>query len=248
MYPNCSGQGSALGLVDALVADQVAAWSDRNEEPRLAIRPEILWLRYALILGGFSLCAMLPPLLRLGRSSWSPFDTEVYFAVCGTVLAWFFLFGLRLYLVSRLSLLRVDRAGLVFVNAFGLSRSIPRQALGKVVVASVNVMELKYSMAFSYYLFLDPNGRTLLKLPAKWWPEDRIHRLGEALGVVTTETFEILDGPAFRRRYPGSIPWVFANPLWTHPALIVLLFAVLLLVALVVVVGFVSIVTGHNLN
>lgn len=230
------------------MADQLAARADRNERLLLAIRPEIPWLRYALILGGFSLCAMLPPLLKLGRSSWSPFDTEVYFAVCGVVLAWFFLFGVRLYLVSRLSLLGVDRVGLVFVNAVGLRRSIPRQSLGKVVVASVNVMELKYSMAFTYYLFLDPNGRTLLKLPAKWWPEEEIDRLGKALGVVTTETLEILDGPAFRRRYPGSIPWIFANPLWTHPALVVLLFAVISLLALVVVIVFVSIMTGHNLN
>jgi len=230
------------------VADQLAARADRNEGLLLAIRPEIPWLRYALILGGLSLCAMLPPLLKLGRSPWSPFDTEVYFVVCGVVLAWYFLFGVRLYLVSRLSLLRVDRVGLVFVNAVGLRRSIPRQSLGKVVVASVNVMELKYSMAFTYYLFLDPNGRSLLKLPAKWWPEEGIDRLGKALGVVTTETLEVLDGPAFRRQYPGSIPWIFANPLWTHPALVVLLFAVISLLALVVVIVFVSIVTGHNLN
>jgi hypothetical protein len=191
---------------------------------------------------------VIPPLLKLGRSSWDPFDTEVYIAVCGVVLACFFLGGVRLYLVSRLSLLRADGVGLVFVNAVGLRRSIPRQSLGKVVLATVNITTVKYRMTFTYYLFLDQNGRTLLKLPAKWWPEEGIDLLGKALGVVTTETFEILDGPAFRRQYPGSIPWIFANPLWTHPPLVVLLFAVILLLALVAVIVFVSIVTGHNLN
>jgi len=112
----------------------------------------------------------------------------------------------------------------------------------------VNVMTFKYRMTFSYYLFLDQNGRTLLKLPAKWWPEEGIGRLGQALGVVITGTLGTLDGPAFRRQYPGSIPWIFANPAWTHPWLIVLLGAVLLFPALIVVIVLVSIVTGHNLN
>ena len=159
------------------MADQLAARADPNEGPLPDVRPQIPWVRYAVILSGLSLCAVIPPLLKLGRSSWDPFDTEVYFAICGVVLAWYFLFGVRVYLVSRLSLLGVDRVGLAFVNAFGLRRSIPRQSLGKVVVASANVMELKYIMAFTYYLFLDPNGRTLLKLPAKWWPEEGIDRL-----------------------------------------------------------------------
>jgi hypothetical protein len=231
-----------------LVADQLATRPDRNEGPLPAVRPQIPWVRYALILGGLSLCAVIPPFLKLGRSSWDPFDTEVYFAVCGVVLACFFLGGVRLYVLSRMSLLRVDGVGLVFVNAVGLRRSIPRQSLGKVVIATVSVVNWKYRMTFTYYLFLDQNGRTLLKLPAKWWPEEGIERLGQALGVVVTGTFGLLDGPAFRRQYPGSIPWIFANPMWTHPWLIVLLCAVLLFLALIVVVVVVSIVTGHNLN
>jgi hypothetical protein len=36
--------------------------------------------------------------------------------------------------------------------------------------------------------------------------------------------------------------------MWTHPWLIVLLWAVLLFPALIVVIVLVSIVTGHNLN
>jgi hypothetical protein len=231
-----------------LVADQLAARANPNEGPLPDVRPQIPWVRYGLILSGLSLCAVIPPLLKLGRSSWDPFDTEVYFAVCGVVLACFFLGGLRLYLVNRLSLLRVDGVGLVFVNAVGLRRSIPRQSLGKVVIATVSVVSWKYRMTFTYYLFLDQNGRTLLKLPAKWWPEEGIERLGQALGVVMTGTSGILDGPAFRRQYPGSIPWIFANPTWTHPWLVVLLCAVVLFPALIVVIVLVSVVTGHNLN
>jgi hypothetical protein len=231
-----------------LVADQLPAIPNRDERPFLDVRPEIPWLRYALILGSAALCAAIPPLLKLGRSPWRPFDTEVYFAVCGVVLACFVVGGLRLYLVNRLSLIRVDGVGLLFVNAVGLKRSIPRQSLGKVVIATVNVMSLKYDMTLTYYLFLDQNGRTLLKLPAKWWPEEGIERLGQALGVIVTGTFGILDGPAFRRQYPGSIPWIFANPAWTHPWLIVVLSMVPLFLAIVVVIVLVSIVTGHNLN
>ncbi len=243
------GKGRPKGSLVALVADQLAAaTANRNRGPFLDVGPQIPWLRYALILGCLSLCAVIPPLLKLGRSSWRPFDTEVYFAVCGVVLACFLVGGVRLYLVSRLSLLRVDAVGLVFVDAVGSRRSIRRQSLGKVVVATVNVMTFKYRMTFSYYLFLDQNGRTLLKLPAKWWPEEGIERLGQALGVVITGTLGTLDGPAFRRQYPGSIPWIFANPAWTHPWLIVLLGAVLLFPALIVVIVLVSIVTGHNLN
>jgi hypothetical protein len=231
-----------------LVADQLAAGAGPNEGPLPDVRPQIPWVRYGLILSGLSLCAVIPPLLKLGRGSWDPFDTEVYFAVCGVVLACFFLGGLRLYLVNRQSLLRVDGVGLVFVNAVGLRRSIPRQSLGKVVIATVSVVNWKWRMTFTYYLFLDQNGRTLLKLPAKWWPEEGIERLGQALGVVMTGTSGILDGPAFRRQYPGSIPWIFANPTWTHPWLVVLLWAVLLFPAIIVVIVLVSIVTGHNLN
>ena len=108
------------------MADQLAARADPNEGPFPGVRPQIPWVRYAIMLGGLSLCAVIPPLLKLGRSSWDPFDTEVYFAVCGVVLACFFLGSVRLYLVSRLSLLRVDGVELVFVNAVGLRRSIPR--------------------------------------------------------------------------------------------------------------------------
>jgi hypothetical protein len=230
------------------VVDQLAARPNRDEGPFLDVRPQIPWLRYALILGAAALCAAIPPLLKLGRSPWRPFDTEVYFAVCGVLLGCFVVGGLRLYLVSRLSLLRVDGVGLLFVNAAGLRRSIPRQSLGKVVIATVNVMSLKYDMTFTYYLFLDQSGRTLLKLPAKWWPEEGIERLGQALGVVVTGTFGILDGPAFRRQYPGSIPWIFANPAWTHPWLIVVLSTVLLVPAIIVVIVLIAIVTGRHLN
>lgn len=230
------------------MADQLVARPNPTEGPSLDVRPQIPWLRYALILGCASVCVGIPPLFKLGRTSWRPFDTEVYFALCGAVLACFLVLGMRLYLVSRLSQLRVDGVGLVFVNAVGLMRSIPRQSLGKVVIATVNVVTFKYRMTFTYYLFLDKNGRTLLKLPAKWWPEEGIERLGQALGVVVTGTFGIIDGPAFRRQYPGSIPWIFANPMWTHPWLIVLLFTVLLFPALVVLIVLVSIVTGHNIN
>jgi hypothetical protein len=231
-----------------MVADQLAARPNRDQGPFLDVRPQIPWLRYALILGSAALCAAIPPLLKLGRTPWRPFDTEVYFAVCGVVLGCFVVGGLRLYLVSRLSLLRVDGVGLLFVNAAGLKRSIPRQSLGKVVIATVNVVSLRHDMTFTYYLFLDQNGRTLLKLPAKWWPEEGIERLGQALGVVVTGTSGILDGPAFRRRYPGSIPWIFANPAWTHPWLIVVLSTVLLFPAIIVVIVLVAIVTGHDLN
>jgi hypothetical protein len=231
-----------------MVADQLAARPNRDQGPFLDVRPQIPWLRYALILGSAALCAAIPPLLKLGRTPWRPFDTEVYFAVCGVVLGCFVVGGLRLYLVSRLSLLRVDGVGLLFVNAAGLKRSIPRQSLGKVVIATVNVVSLRHDMTLTYYLFLDQNGRTLLKLPAKWWPEEGIERLGQALGVVVTGTSGILDGPAFRRRYPGSIPWIFANPAWTHPWLIVVLSTVLLFPAIIVVIVLVAIVTGHDLN
>ncbi len=230
------------------MADQLAATKHRDERPYLEVHPRIPWLRYALILGSAALCAAIPPLLELGRSPWRPFDSEVYFAVCGVILAPFLVGGIRLYLVSRLSLLRVDGVGLAFVNAVGLKRSIPRQSLGKVVIATVNVMSLKYRMTFTYYLFLDQHGRTLFKLPARWWPEEGIEHLGQALGVVVTGTFGILDGPAFRRQYPGSIPWIFANPAWTHPWVIVALSMVPLFLAIVVVIVLVSIVMGHNLN
>ncbi|MEO6797906.1 MAG: hypothetical protein ABI401_14515 [Candidatus Dormibacter sp.] len=103
-------------------------------------------------------------------------------------------------------------------------------------------MSWKYDMKFTYYLFLDENGRTLLKLPAKWWPKGGIEGLGKALGLVVTGTFGTLDGKAFRRQFPGSIPWILA-----HPILIVLLCAVLVFPALIVVILFASIVTGHDL-
>jgi hypothetical protein len=231
-----------------LVADQLAARANRDEGEFIAVRPQIPWLRYGLILGGASVCVLIPPLLKLGRSSWRPFDTEVYFAVCGVVLACFLVGGVRLCLVSWFSLLQVDGGGLVFVNAVGSRRSIPRQSLGKVVIASVNIITFKYRMTLTYYLFLDQSGRTLLKLPVKWWPEERIEHLGQALGVVMTGTFGILDGPAFRRQYPGSIPWIFANPAWTHPWLIVIMGTVLMFPALIVVIALVSLVTGHNLK
>ncbi|HZC67642.1 MAG TPA: hypothetical protein VE201_03390, partial [Nitrospirales bacterium] len=227
------------------MADHLAPSPDRDEEPLLAVHPRIPWVQYALIFIGLSSLAVIPPLLKLRRSYWDPFDTEVYFALCGVVLACFLLFGLRLFLVSRLSLLRVDRAGLVFVNALGLRRSLARQHLGKVVIASVEVMRLKYRMTFTYCLFLDQEGRTLLKLPAKWWPEEEIEGLGRELGVLVTGTFGSLDGPAFRRQYPGSIPWIFANPMLTHPALIVLLGTGLLFAALVVVIILAAMLTGH---
>jgi Mn2+/Fe2+ NRAMP family transporter len=67
------------------------------------------------------------------------------------------------------------------------------------------IVGIRSAFTFSFYLFLDRAGKTPFKLPGKWWPEDRIEALGSAAGIPVNGTRTVLDGPAFRRAFPGSI-------------------------------------------
>jgi hypothetical protein len=204
--------------------------ADANWEA-VVVRPLIPWNRYAvfgLLMGGLTLvlaCAF-------GVAIRTPLDRKVAIGTCAGLLVLLALGGLRLYLVGRFASLRVEGNQLVAVNAMGLARRFGAGRLARIYQASVD-LTVRSSSTMRYFLFIDGNGRTVLKLPAKWWPHAGIDAVGNALGISVNDSTETLDGPAFRRAFPGSIPWVVAHPRLAASLGGIALFATLILVLVV---------------
>jgi hypothetical protein len=226
----------AVALHATMEQGAAEAVGQRDERPWLIIRPEIPWLRYAGSVTFWAAVLLVGSWLALLRRPAGATSLEVIGGIVGA----FLLFGAaRLCLVSRFSRLRAGGGELEFTNMVGRARSFPRDSIRKVVIAHRSLVAMRYATTVGYYLFLDQNGTTQFKLPTKWWPQEGIDAVGQALGVLVTGTFGELDGPAFRRQFPGAISWVSAHPLVVGSLLFIPL--------LIGVVILVSIVTGQSL-
>ena len=186
-------------------------WQEQDSrETTVVVRPAVPWGRYAVFGTVFALCIGL---IAVGCTVLirDPLQRNVFVGTCIAVLAFLLLGGGRLYLVSRLSSIRVDQGSLLFVNAVGFHRHIEKGRLAQILGASFDV-SIRGSYTMRYWVFLDREGRGLFKLPQKWWPDDAVHALGLALAVPIGRRQEVLSGPDFRRAYPGSISWSTAHP------------------------------------
>jgi hypothetical protein len=189
---------------------------DRSQSPlpkddgAFVIRPLIPLDRY-LAFGALLTLIML----AIAGVYWILVTDKLAAVGAGVVVPLFLVLGgIRLLLVSNNSYLRVDADSLVFVNGLRLRRSVRRARVARIYQARF-IVGTRSAYTFSYYLFLDRAGETLLKLPGKWWPEDRIEALGSAAGIPVNGTRTVLEGPAFRRAFPGSISWFSAHPVIT---------------------------------
>jgi hypothetical protein len=203
----------------------------------VVVRPLIPWGRYAafgLLMGGFTL------VLACGFGVAIRTALDVTIGTCAGILVLLALGGLRLYLVGRFASLRVEGGQLVAVNAMGLARRFAAGRVARIYRASVE-LTVRSSWTMRYFLFIDGTGRTVLKLPATWWPDAGIDAVGNALGIPVDRSTETLDGPAFRRAFPGSIPWVVA-----HPRLAASLGGLALFAALILVLVALSLMQGAS--
>jgi len=182
-----------------------------RDEP-LVVRPEIPWKRY-LAFGVLMVCGL--SVVEIAMSILYRRDPIGVAAVIGVgvfVGAILLVGAINLLMVGRLSELLIDGDTLVLVTRFGRRRSFPRAVLKQIVRGTFDV-SLRSSYTFSYFVVVAPDRRTLFKLSAKWWPEEGIQAIGRALQLPVTSSFlDVVDGPTFRREYPGSIPWVIAHP------------------------------------
>jgi len=176
---------------------------------QLTVRPQIPWDRYRLfgaLFGGFLLFLAPIPLLV-----W-PKDRLASASALLLVVAILVVGGARLYLVDRLSSVRADKDRLVYVSPLGRSQVFQRSLLSGIACRTVE-FTVRSSFAVSYFVFVGRNNRALFKLPLKWWPEEGVATLAGRLDLpVTGDFFQVVDGPAFRREFPGSLPWVLAHP------------------------------------
>jgi hypothetical protein len=163
----------------------------------------VFWMGFGFIAVVYLLIATIQSLAPLKQTG--------AVATFAGIAAVFLLGALRIYLVSRLASLRVDRQGLLRTNELGLRRRVTSDRIARIYAASFYIT-IKYPYVMSYFLFLDRNGRTVIKLPAKWWPQEGIDAIGAALGVPVNGAIGTLSGPAFRAAFPGSISWVVAHP------------------------------------
>lgn len=209
--------------------------------PLLVVRPKIPWLDYAtfgVILGVcFGFMALIYLVIATINPVWASEQTVAVAMFLGIVAL--FLSGLlRLYLVSRFASLRVEGRELVRTNGLGLPRRLHSKRVARIYEASF-YFTTDWPYVMTYVLFLDSNGRTLFKLPAKWWPHEGMEAVGSALGVPVNGAIGVLSGPAFRSAFPGSISWVMA-----HPVLTSCVVAPLIGAALIAVLAVVSLLQG----
>jgi hypothetical protein len=221
-----------------MMVDPRSVDADAHSEAAL-VRPLIPWGRYAvfgLLMGGFTLVLAY----GFGVAIRTRLDRNVAIGTCAGILVLLALGGLRLCLVGRFASLRVESGQLVAVNAMGLARRFAAGRVAHIYQASVD-LTVRSSWTLRYFLFIDGTGRTVFKLPATWWPDAGIDAVGNALGIPVDRSTETLDGPAFRRAFPGSIPWVVA-----HPRLAASLGGVALFVALILVLDAPSLMRGAS--
>jgi hypothetical protein len=178
----------------------------------LVLPPQIPWDRY-LLFGILMGCFI--PLIGIGAYiifSPDPVRIPVVIGSVAVLEAGLLAGGVNLYMVGRISRLVVDADSLIFVTRLGIRRAFPRAVLKQIVRRSFD-LTVRGSYTLSYFVVVGVNGRALVKLPQKWWPEEGIQAVGRALPLPVTGSFlELVDGPTFRREYPGSIPWVVAHP------------------------------------
>src|ERR1700680_1601209 len=175
---------------------------------QITVRPRIPWDRYRLfgaLFGGLLLFLGPIPLLL-----W-PTERPATASALLLVVAILVVGGVRLYLVDRFSSVTADQDGLVYVSPLGRSQAFQRSALAGIACRTVD-FTVRSSFAVSYFVFVGRNDQALFKLPLKWWPEEGVATLAGRLDLpVTGNFFQVVDGPAFRRESPGSLPWVLAH-------------------------------------
>lgn len=195
----------------------------------------IPWSRYG-VFGGVMTAGTVVIGLVGSLVTTDPTRRKAAIGTCGGILLLLLGGGIRLLLITRNSAMRIDSGRLVFVNGTGWSRRFAPGQIARICRANLNVT-IRASYTLSYYLFVDDRGRTAFKLPVKWWPENGIEAVAQTLGVGFSPSDDVLDGPAFRRAFPGSIPWVAAHPVlaaWLIGTGVFLAFiAVLLIFALI---------------
>jgi len=211
---------------------------DRDSRGQLTVRPQIPWVRYRLFGGLFGSLAVLGGLFMLW--AW-PKDRLATGGVLLLVVGILVVGGARLYLVDRFSSLTADQDGLIYVTSFGRSQHFQRSALAGIACLTVD-FTVRSSFAVSYFVFVGSNHRALFKLPLKWWPDTGVATLAGRLDLPLIGNFsEVMDGPAFRREFPGALPWVLAHPrlaaagagVLALPALIAVVYAVSFISSLV---------------
>ena len=199
----------------------------------VVVHPQIPWLRYAAVAVFSAIVILISSWLPSHGHPMSPETRNALEAVLGAICL---VVAIWLFVISRVSSLRVGRDGVIFVNSVGLSRTLARGSVQKIIHAGYTV-SVRNSFTVNHYLFLDENRRALLTLPARWWPQEGIDAVGQVLGVTVTGTLGTIDGPTFRREFPGSISWVAAHS--------VLTMALLFLPALFIIVVLITLVTGQ---
>lgn len=211
--------------------------------PFIVVRPEIPWLDYATFGVIFGVCFGLMTLVYLVVITLHPYPPSkqrILNAMALGIVAFFVLAALRLYLLSRFASLRVDRHGLVRTNELGIAWRLSPDRVVRIYQASF-FLTVDWHYVMTYFLFLDSRGRTLFKLPAKWWPQEGMEALGVALGVPVNGAMNVLSGPAYRSAFPGSISWVMA-----HPVLASCVVGPLIGAALIAVVAVLSLLQGPS--
>ena len=120
--------------------------------------------------------------------------------------------GARLFLVDRFASVMANQDGLVYVDPLGRSHTFPRSSLAAIACRTVD-FTVRSSFAVGYFVFVGTDNRALFKLPLKWWPDTGVATMAERLDLPLTGNFsDVVDGPAFRGEFPGSLPWVLAHP------------------------------------
>jgi hypothetical protein len=222
------------------------AWatdSRPDDKSPLVVRPKIPWLDYATVGVILGVCFGFTALTYLVIASINPVwasEQTLAVAMFLGIVALFLSGLLRLYLVSRIASLRVERHELVWRNGLGLPRRLNSERVARIYEASF-YLTTDWPYVMTYVLFLDPNGRTLFKLPAKWWPHEGMEAVGSALGVPVNGAVGVLRGPAFRSAFPGSISWVVA-----HPVLACCVVTPLIGAAFIAVLAVVSLLQGPS--
>jgi hypothetical protein len=158
--------------------------------------------------------------LRGGASS------RLWYLAFVAALIVFVLFARATFLAQtsiRISRTRVRRTGYL-----GRSASCPRAAIARVV--EVNAITSRIGgIPASWLVFLDVDGRTLLRAYAEYYPADERLRLREALAVHWVTLSDVRTFAQLRRELPGSFPWTLAH-VWLTFALVALLAVVVLTV------------------
>jgi hypothetical protein len=123
----------------------------------------------------------------------------------------------------------VGPSGIAERGFFGLSKYVPREEIGSIVL--VNTYRAGGAETYAQLFICDAAGSQLLRMRGQFWSMTRMHAVSEALDIPLTEWTDDVTRAELLEEHPGLLYWFERHPV------IVGIVGIAVLIAAALVIG-----------